>query len=102
MHWRLLQGQLLVHQLTDYLDSFVGDHLAEVPDQARSSGPFRALAGPISSFAAAVLKFKLDSPASIKVLRRLLAALLPDSCTGQYSYCDNVAPLLLLLCYVML
>lgn len=80
----LMQSQLLVNQLTDYLDNFVGDHLAEVPDRDRSSGPFASLAGPISSFAAAVLKFKLDSPACIKVLRRLLAALLPDNANGQY------------------
>ena len=83
MQWLLMQSQHLVPQLTDYLDNFVGDQLAEVPDQDRSSGPFSGLAAPIASFAAAVLKFKLDSPACIKVLRRLLAALLPDNSTGQ-------------------
>ena len=102
MHWLLVQSQILVHQLTDYLDNFVGDQLAEVPDQARSSGPFSGLAGPVSGFAAAVLKFKLDSPPCIKVLRRLLAALLPDNSTGQCFYCDNIASLSLLLCSAML
>ena len=77
-----LQSQDLVNQLTDYVDDFLGDRLAELPDQDRSSGPFSSLAGPLSTFAAAVLKFKLDSPASVKLLRRLLAALLPDNNTG--------------------
>ena len=102
MHWLLVQSQILVHQLTDYLDNFAGDQLAEVPDQARSSGPFSGLAGPISGFAAAVLKFKLDSPACIKVLRRLLAALLPDNSAGQYFPCDNTAPLSFVLCHAVL
>jgi len=61
----------------------VGDCLADLPDQDRSSGPFSSLAAPVRAFAAAVLKFKLDCPASIKLLRRLLAALLPDGNTGK-------------------
>ena len=76
--------QNLVSQLTDYVDDFIGDRLAELPDQDRSSGPLSNLAGPLSAFAAAVLKFKLDSPASVKLLRRLLAALLPDNSAGQF------------------
>lgn len=82
-----LQSQPLVQQLTDYIDNFVGDCLADLPDQDRSSDPFTALAGPIGAFAAAVLKFKLDSPACIKLLRRLLAAMLPDNNSGELSVC---------------
>ena len=102
MHLMLLQSLLLINQLTDYVDNFVGDRLAELPDQDRSLGPLSALAGPISVFAAAVLKFKLDSPACIKLLRRLLAALLPDNTSGQYSYCDNVVAVGLILCCAVL
>lgn len=84
-----LQSQVLVQQLTDYVDNFVGDCLADLPDQDRVSEPFTGLASPIGAFAAAVLKFKLESPACIKLLRRLLAALLPDNNSGQYSCCDS-------------
>lgn len=79
----VMQAQELVSQLTNYMDGFVGDYLADLPDQDRSSGPFSSLAGPVRAFAAAVLKFKLASPATIKLLRRLLAALLPDGNSGK-------------------
>ena len=82
----LMQAQVLVVQLSAYVDGFVGDCLAELPDQDRGLGPFSSLAAPVSAFAAAVLKFKLDSPATIKLLRRLLAALLPDGNTGKLYY----------------
>ncbi len=79
----LMQAQELVDQLSAYIDGFVGDSLAELPDQDRGLGPFSSLAAPVRAFAAAVLKFKLDSPATVKLLRRLLAALLPDGNTGK-------------------
>lgn len=82
----LMQAQVLVVQLSAYVDGFVGDCLAELPDQDRGLGPFSSLAAPVSAFAAAVLKFKLDSPATTKLLRRLLAALLPDGNTGKLYY----------------
>ena len=78
-----MQAQDLVTQLSSYVDSFLGDSLAGLPDQDRSSRPFCSLVSSIKSFAAAVLKFKLQSPAEVKLLRRLLAALLPEADSGM-------------------
>lgn len=74
-----VQVQALVKQLELYVDTFVGDALAELPDQERTAGgPLSSLAQPLLSFATALLKFKLSMPSTVKLLRRLLAALLPD------------------------
>ncbi|KAL0021866.1 hypothetical protein WJX77_009321 [Trebouxia sp. C0004] len=75
------EAQELVDQLSACVNGFVGDCLAELPDQERGLGPFSSLAAPVRTFAAAVLKCRLGSPATIKLLRRLLAALLPDGNT---------------------
>ncbi|KAA6426422.1 MAG: hypothetical protein FRX49_03533 [Trebouxia sp. A1-2] len=88
------EAQGLVDQLSAYVDGFVGDCLAELPDQDRGLSPFSSLAAPVRAFAAAVLKFKLDSPATIKLLRRLLAALLPDGNTDvMEAASDDDSPL---------
>lgn len=74
-----MQAEALVKHLEHLIDTFAGDILADLPDQDRTAGtPFSTLAGPLLSFATAVLKFKLSMPSTVKLLRRLLAALLPD------------------------
>lgn len=74
-----LQAKALVGQLEQYIDTFAGDALAELPDDVRTPDmPLTSLAAPLLAFATAVLKFKLSMPSTLKLLRRLLAAFLPD------------------------
>lgn len=88
-----MQASALVQQLEQYIDTFAGDALAGLPDQDRTAGsPFSRLAEPLLAFATAVLKFKLSMPSTVKLLRRLLAALLPDgNSEGANSVCRGDA-----------
>lgn len=81
-------------QLEQYVDSFAGDALADLPDQDRMADtPFSSLAKPMLAFATATLKFKLSVPSTLKLLRRLLAALLPDGNSAGllHGHCSDAS-----------
>ena len=83
------QVQTLIKQLEVYVDAFAGDAKAELPDQDRTAGsPLSSLAKPLLAFATALLKFKLSVPSTVKLLRRLLAALLPDGSSKGDQNCS--------------
>ena len=71
-----------------YLDGFVGDAVAAMSGPARVKPSFAALCDATLTFATAVLRHRLEDTASVRLLRRFLAALLPqqaDSGTGGNS-----------------
>lgn len=74
----VMQEQKLLQQLTHDVDSWVGDAIASMPASARQAqGPLTMLAAPLLRFATAVLKYRFNDAASLRVLRRFLAALIP-------------------------
>ena len=59
------------------LDTTLGDALAKLPLEARDSAAYRGLCDAVLAFATATLRHRLDDAASVRLLRRFLAALLP-------------------------
>jgi hypothetical protein len=74
----LVQDEKLLEQLRGYLEGFVGDTLAELPNQERETPVFTELAKKGEGFATAVLRRRFDDPGSLRLIRRFLAALLPS------------------------
>ncbi len=67
------------------LNTTLGDALAALPLEARESAAYRALCDGALAFATATLRHRLDDAASVRLLRRFLAALLPPDVNDDGS-----------------
>ncbi|GMH32899.1 hypothetical protein BSKO_00733 [Bryopsis sp. KO-2023] len=63
--------------ISDLLDGCFGDYLAELPNEFRTSASFDEVCTVAEKLAMSVMKYALNSPGEIRVVRRLFASLIP-------------------------
>ena len=66
-----------------HLDGAIGDAVAALPAEARNTAPFLRLCSATADFAAASVARRLEDAATVRLLRRFLAALLPPEEDGE-------------------
>lgn len=69
----------LEEQLRGYVDGWLGNAVAALPDEERGTPAFAQLAQSFEGLLVAVLRHRFNDPSWLRLIRRFAAALLPEA-----------------------